>query len=376
MSRWVIAPTTKRIWMLLPLFLVLSGCSDDKLILERLGFIQIAGYDKGDDGKIMVTYSIPLVTFDAKQNNMRDEALTVTVDSIKGAKREFAQMSSRILVNGHIRAMLFSTDFAREGLLERIDTIMRDPTMSKRASIAVTERIARDIVKFEFPRHSKTGRYIDRLLQKEFEKQITPEIRVHQFLRDLHDESRDPIATVLNTKGNNLKVDGIALFDRDKYVGKVSPADTCFFMMMYQNQSKGEFTLDINSEDIKTIAFTASKSTRKIKISKDSEGQYKADIYIKAEAALQEYIGPLKLSKPADNRTVERAMSEYIVKQSERMIRDMQSKRADALGIGTYYRNKVGYAEWKRSNWHDVYSKLPVTVHCDFRIKSFGSLYD
>lgn len=365
-----------RILLLLAPLLLLSGCSDDKLILERLGFVQIAGYDKGEEGKITVTYSIPLVTFDAKTLSMKDEVLTASVTTIKGARSEFANMSSRILVNGHLRAIIINTELAREGLIKHLDTIIRDPTISRRAAIALTEEKAQDLIKREFPRHSKTGRYIDRLLQKEFERQVTPEVRVHQFLRDTFDSSRDAVATVLDMRGNDLKIAGVALFSKDKYVGKISARDANLFMMMYQQQSKGEITLDVNSEEIKTIAFTAINSSRKIKVSKDPEGKYKADVYINAEGGVLEYIGPLHLSKVEENRKAEQVLSKYMEQESERIIHEMQSKRADGLGIGTYYRNKIGFANWKRTDWHEVYSKMPIQVHFKFRFKNFGSYFD
>ncbi|MNW61805.1 hypothetical protein D3C74_398930 [compost metagenome] len=90
---------------------------------------------------------------------------------------------------------------------------------------------------------------------------------------------------------------------------------------------------------------------------------------------MEEYFGQAKLS--TDERAkVEKLVSEHIVMESLRIIKTLQQNRTDSLGLGKYVRNKMSYEEWKRTDWHEQFSQMPIRVHCSFYMKNFGAYFD
>ncbi|MEF2967638.1 Ger(x)C family spore germination protein [Paenibacillus sp. M1] len=355
--------------------LLLAGCSQDQHILERIGYIRTVGYDAAEAGKVQITLSIPLVVNEANQSRSSDEVLTGEAYSSKEARNNLSRRISRNLVSGQARTILFSDRVAKGGLRRYMDTLMRDASISKRTEMVIVEGSAHEIISGDYPEHPRTAQYIDRLIKKEFKTQATPNIMLHQFLRDYYDDGKDPIATMLRQRGKDLEISGIALFQEDKYENKLEPKDIFYFSLMYGNLSKGETTLVVGIPEVESVTLNAINSKKKVRISRSADGKYRADIYIKLEGGLIEYNGNLKLST-SDRIKLEETLSGFISRQGQRVVKQLQQHRTDNLGIGQYVRNKMGYKAWKDAHWDDIYANMDIQVHAKLLIKNFGNYYD
>ncbi|MGG6314021.1 Ger(x)C family spore germination protein [Paenibacillus macerans] len=366
----------KRTWLACVCFgLFIAGCSQDQRELEKIGYIEMEAMDTAPGDRLRVTISVPLVSQYAKNGKTTDELLSTVSDSPKDAKKELSLRTSRILASGQIRTLMFGEDLARKGLWRYMDTFYRDPSISPRVTIVIVEGDAGEVISQEYPRHTKTANYLNKLLQKEFAKQSYPRTKLHQFFRDYYDDGQDPIATMIHEQEKDLSISGIALFRNDRMITKLPWSDVFFFSLMYQNLTQGEFTITSDNPDMRSIAFRAVRNKRKIKVTKNKEGLYEADIYLKVEGGVEEYLGGLKLST-ADRRKVEKMISERIVTEADRIVKIMQKNRVDSIGLGQYVRNQMSYAEWKRTAWHDMFRTMPVRIHCSFAMKHFGNHFD
>ncbi|MDU4697837.1 MAG: Ger(x)C family spore germination protein [Paenibacillus sp.] len=355
--------------------LLLAGCSQDQRILERIGYIETAAFDAAPENKLKATISMPLVTQFAKDGKTTDELLETVSNSPKEAKSALALRTSRIIVSGQIRTFMIGDALARRGFWQYIDTFLRDPSVSIRTAMVVIDGEAGKIISQEYPRHTKTANYINKLLQKEFNKQSTPRTSLYEFSRDYHDDGIDPIAIMIKEQEKDITISGIATFREDRMVAKIPWKDVYLFSLLYQNLKQGEFTITTDNPDLKAISFRAVRSKRRIVISKGSSGGYEADIYLKVEGGVDEYIGDAKLSS-AERTRVEKLVSEHISHEAVRVIQTLQHNRTDSFGLGKYVRNKMGYAEWKQTDWREMYSEMPVRVHCSFFMKNFGTYFD
>ncbi|MCA1296497.1 Ger(x)C family spore germination protein [Paenibacillus sp. alder61] len=359
----------------LALTLLLTGCNQDQNILERIGYIRIGAFDPAEGQDIRLTINVPLTINEGQNTKRLTEVLTVEARGSKEARNMMQNQSSRKLVSGQLRTILFNMELAARGLTPYLDTLIRDPSISKRTEIVVAEGSAQEMISKKYPGHPGADQYIDQLLRKEFEMQHVPHILLHQFIRDYYDDGKDPMAPLLSPKDASLELSGIALFHYDKYAGKVERAEFPYFTMLYQNQNKGEFTINTDDPSLKSITFSAIKSKRKIKVKKIREGKYAADINIRIEGGVLEYIGNLDLTKP-DRKKLEGLIGEYVTKRTERILAKLQRIGADPVGIGQYVRNKMTYSAWKESDWNDLYANMEFHVHTRFIIKNFGNRYD
>ncbi|WP_334073479.1 MULTISPECIES: Ger(x)C family spore germination protein [Paenibacillus] len=355
--------------------LLLTACNQDQNILERVGYIRTGGIDPAEEGKIRLTINVPLTINEGSNTKRLTETLTTVATGSKEARNELSRKSSRKLVSGQLRTLLFNTELAKKGLNPYLDTLFRDPSISKRIEIVLTEGSTQEIITSQYPGHPGVSQYIDQLLRKEFDMQNTPRILLHHFFRDYYDDGKDPTATMLVKKGNELELDGIALFRKDKYVGKLEKDDIFYFTILKQEQKKGEFTLNTDRPELKSITFSAIKSKRKIKIKKNEEGKYIADIGIRVEGGVLEYIGNLNLTK-SDRKKLEDLISEHMTKRAELVLKKLRQHRSDPIGLGQYVRNKMTYSAWKDTDWSEMYANMEIRVHSRFLMKNFGNLYN
>lgn len=364
-----------RIGVLVLIFLTIAtGCSKDNNILERAGYVRTVGFDAEKGDMIRVTVNIPIIIAEASETQQQEEIFSKIVRSSKEARILMQRKTSRKMVSGQINTILFNEELSRRGLWSHMDTLLRDFTISKRTEIAVVEGAARDIIETHLPGHSRTNQYIDRLLKKEFENQTLPHVLLHHFCRDYFDEGRDPITPVLTRSGKDLEVNGIALFKKDRMVGKLNASDILYFSIMYHDQNRGEFTLGLNRPELYSISFHAINNSTRITISKTPEGKYRADIRINIHGGITEYIGNLKMST-SERAELEQILSRHIEEKCNSIVKKMQQLGVDSIGIGQHIRNKVSYKEWRAFYKDNYIQDMDIVVHASFKVKNFGNFF-
>ena len=358
--------------LVLVLALFVSGCGEQR-VLERLGFIHTVGYDLNEDGKLRISYFIP--KFSQKIQAERGEFLTTFAHSSKQAKMMLSKETNWDLVSGQLRDVLMSDSFASRGIWAHIDSMIRDPTISPRVKLSIVEGSAAHILEKTYRQHPSSGMYLDRMLEKEIDKQTIPRIALFELERDLFEEGIDPVMPVLKDAGENIQITGLGLFRGDRYVGKIGQADIPIFALLNDNTSKLDFDLTLGREhsgNHSHIMVGAARSKRKFQVRRQASGRFEVGISLKIKASILEYTGGLKISDDAERRQLERKIAEAVSEKAEALVSRMQRKQADPLGIGMYVRNSMSYREWKQLDWREELPVAKVTCRVKFSISNYG----
>lgn len=347
--------------------ILLSGCGDQR-ILERTGFIQSTSYDLLPDGKIKYALSVPISNPDVKKTNARLFLITETTGG-KKARIELAKQTNLLLVSGQLRTTLFGMSVAKKGMWHYMDTLLRDPTIAEQTKIIIVTGDAGSLLSKDYPGNPRTGKYIDRLIDKEAQGQTIPKTTIYSFSRDYYDDGVDPIAPMLKDVGSRIAVDGIALFQDDRYKGKINPEDSLIFFFLKTNFKQGEISLDLPDQPKPntTIMLSSMNSSRKVNVELEKSGLITVNIRVKALASVLEYNGGQELSDNSVKQQIERKISEIVTERAERIIQMLQEKRTDSLGIGIYVRNSMTHQNWKKTNWREAYPN--VKINCDIKLK-------
>lgn len=356
--------------LILITIILLTGCGDRR-ILERTGFIQSTSHDLQPDGKIKYGISLPLSNTDIKANS---KFLKTDADSAKEARIILARKTNLLLVSGQLRTALFGLALSKRDIWEHMDTLIRDPTISDQVKVIVINGDAADMLAKNFPENPRTGKYIDRLIEKEAKGQTIPETTLYSFTRDYYDDGIDPVAPVLKDMGDSIIVDGIGLFQGGRYVDKIVPKDSLIFAFLRGSFKHGELSLDLSKSDIgsKSVMLSSLNSSRSIDVSGNGGERRSVLIDVKVKASVLEYIGKLRLSDEKEREALERAMSDQLTRRGNQMLQFLQAKKTDSLGIGTQVRNSMSYAQWKALAWQDEYPRLTITCKIHIKIKDYG----
>jgi len=361
------------------ILLVLCGCGDQR-VLERLGVTQTTSFDLAPQEEqkasplLVISNSIPRP--DSVGGNTNRELLTATAHTSKEGRIKLARQTELMLVSGQLRNTLFGISLAQQGIWEHIDTFVRDTSISPRVKVTIVNGSATQLLAQDYPQHSRTGQYLDRLLEKEADAQTIPEVSLYRFTKDYLDDGIDPVAPIVKATGEHLTLDGIALFQDDRYVTNIQPDQALIFAFLRGKFKHGEMNVNLSElgKENEQVMLSSVTSNNKIKItSADPESnRILAEISIMAKGSVLEYTGELRLDKPEDQQKLEKLIAQYIKLKAEEMIAMMQVNGVDSIGLGKYVRNKLGYERWKQPDWYKLYPSIKVNCHVSIRIKDYG----
>jgi spore germination protein len=352
---------------------ILTGCTNDQRILEDLGMIQSTSYDLAENNKLRVVTSIPVSRPDAKSESGRMVLSTIT-DSSKSARLSFSRKTELLVVSGQLRNALFGSSLAKEGLSQHVDTLLRDPSIAFGVKVSVVNGEAGELLSKDYEQHLDTGRYIDLLLTKESLGSSVPKVTLYEFTRDYNDDGIDPIAPMIKDAGKDIEVDGIALFQKDRYVMKVPAKQAVIFSLFRGDVKQGELSLNVGKGEGKKemVLFSSLGSKRKVKVHHMDGNRLKVDITASIQGSILEFTGEKDLSKKKNREELENRISNKLTAEADQIVKEMQRHKVDSFGVGQYVRNSLSYAEWKSMDWRKVYPEIQINCHVKVLIKSYG----
>lgn len=348
------------------LLMTITGCGNDQRILERIGLTHTTSFDLMPGGMLKVTNSIPLAVGEGRKPR---EVLTSISDSSKGSKVDLSRQTQLVLVSGQMRNLLFGTTLARRGFWDDIDTMVRDPSISPRVKVTVVDGDAHDLLVKDYSNYLRTAQYIDRMMESEVRFHSIPKITLYEFTRDYYDDGIDPIAPIIKDIGEHVKVNGIALFQGDRYMMKIADRESIFFAMLSKSFKLGSLPLRLSEDQEKKelVLFDSLISKRRVHATRVGGSSFRVDFEVSVSGIILEYMGDLKISKEEDRHALEVKIGENITSHMETIVKDMQKYKVDSLGLGNVIKNIVPYKEWKAMDWREVYPQ--VEVHCQTKVK-------
>ncbi len=357
---------------LLGILILLTGCSDMR-ILEETGFIQSVSYDSAPDGNIHYAISVPISNPDIQATSLRIFLETDAISS-KAARINLSRETNLQLASGQLRAVLIGLPLAKSGPWPHMDTLFRDPTISEKTKIIVVNGRAASLLSKNYASHPRTGKYIDHLIEKETKSQTIPESTIYSFVRDYYDDGIEPVAPIIKDKGDTISIDGLALFKKDKYIGKIIPDNMLYFSFLLGDLREGEIAIDLTNqtEESKTVMINSLVSKREVEVDRNSRDDFSVTIRVKVLATVSEYIGDLNLIDPSDASKLEEDLTAIFNQRCHQIIDMLQEKNTDSLGIGKFVRNSMPYRDWKNMDWYGVYPTMNIKCVMKVEIKDHG----
>ncbi|WP_229695910.1 Ger(x)C family spore germination protein [Paenibacillus albidus] len=350
---------------------LLAGCESDERILEQMALVQTSAYDLLENNKIRVLSSIPVIEPDS---DVQRQLLTAENDSIKEARLIFSRETDLTVVSGQMRNTLFGISIAKAGLARYIDTLLRDPSIALGVKVTVVNGGAGELLSKNYKSHLDTGRYIDHLLEKEASVNSIPKATLYEFSRDYNDDGVDPVAPMVKDAGEKATIDGIALFNKDRYVMRIPARNGLIFALMKNNLKQGEIALNMGEVEGRklVVMFSSLLSKRKVKVHHLEGERFSADIHVNVRGSILEYTGQEDLTDTDQRKKLEEDIAAHVTARAEKMIQDMQRNKVDSLGIGQYVRNSLSYKRWKATEWKDVYPRVKINCRVKVKIKDYG----
>jgi spore germination protein len=359
------------------LVLIISGCAHPKT-LERMGLVTTIGYDTTEDKNVLVTMVLLQIDPEASQNSI---VLSAKSETSKGAKNQADLKSPKKLQSGQLRVALISEELAQLGIINLVDTLARDPSISNLTYLAVVEGNAHKLLKQKNAGFSDISQLIYKELDQNIKGEKIPSSTLQEVMQDYFAAGTDPVLPTIKGENGEIIITGMALFKNDKMVGKVNPEEAFFLKLVNDRYKTGaiEITIpkggfdipeSIEAPDQLSVVLDTITSSSDINLINKDDLQF--EMKIKLTTRLLEINQVMNMKNPVVLKKMEDRLGEKITSEIENLIEKARVAGADPFGFGEIYRKSVRGTDLTASKWHKMYPDSKVNVKVDFEILRTG----
>lgn len=344
---------------------VLIGCADQK-ILERIALVTLLGYDLGDEDKITATSVIRQVNPEFQSTV---ETHSDTEATSKGTRQQINLETSKKVMAGQMRVVLFGEDFSEKGLHETLHTLIMNSEVSNSIYLAVVEGRAQPLIETKYPNITDVGQHIFGLIDHNIKQQHVISSTLHEVVRDFYNPLRDLTLPILKQEGKQIVISGTAFFHKGKMQGKLPSKDTLYLMMARGKFRFGTLQLELPSDGLSSkdnmdtvpIALDSINSVREIKLVDPKIPEY--DLNIVIQCRILEIHSTVSTGDPKAITKIEKAISKKLEGEVERIIKASIEMDANVFGFGEKYKTGTRNSNLTEDEWHEKYHNLKVNVN-------------
>jgi spore germination protein len=344
---------------------LMAACGVEKQILEDILIAEVVGYDDAENKKIKGTVVVS-VPQPGEEANLGKEVYEANSHDIKAARQQENAKTPYPIVGGRLTAILYGEGLASKGLNDYVDTYRRDPMVGRDLYLAVVHGKAEDVVKIE-PKLIKTpGVQVKELIEQNIRTNL-PDVDLHRYLYACHGKGIDPVLPLLEKAGDQIRVKGIALFKKDRYIGKYIPYEDGFlYKVLSENFKLGSYEIKWKENDFTDINNVESRVHYHIS---NANQDPKARIDVKMKASLLEVQG-YDLGKAVDLKKIEVRAEQVIGKKLNEMVTMFQENHIDPLALGDHAKSKT--RNFDQKHWEEAYPDIPFEVDLDIEMIQTG----
>ncbi len=377
--------------LLLP---IMSGCWNQKELTD-LAFVMAMGIDKGEDKKFDVSFQLVNPGNVASGQNGGGQGLPIAVykssgNTITEAARNATKMISRRLYYSHTNLIAVSEEVARDGILDMMDALDRDPEFRTTTQIVVARHTsAQDLVSALTNLDKLPVNKITKEL-KSTEKMLGENIGVNidDFLAGLVSDGKNPIVNGYIVHGKKeqignaqdlqktiggafLEADGLAVFEKGKLIGWFEHQWARGVVYVLDKVQSTGINVSWNG---KKHAITMASIRSKTKVSVHfKNGKPLINIAIEDEGWISEANTAVDLTNPQVIDKIDKLVEKEIKRQVLGSIKEAQKMKSDIFGFGERV-HRANPKQWKKlkGDWNNHFAELDVNVKVDSFVRREG----
>jgi spore germination protein len=352
--------------LIVPILFLIVGCVP-KQIIDKVQLIDAIGFDELSDENIKGTITYPIFNPDG---TARVETLAAISHTSRFLHSKLNTKSPKTLSMGQLRIVLFNDKFAKKGILDIVNSLYRDPNVGNRLYMAVVDGSSHELLTTKYTSAPLPAIYLMDLIEQNIESENVPKTNLHVFLYSYYGEGIDPFLPIVNSEKNAMKLEGIALFRDDKYVGKLNHSESFAFKVMLDGAKTGQFEVGLKKGKqkghavVRNIKGTTSYKVRKI------NGVPEFDVKLKILGEIHEYPPWLNLEEKPNIDLIEETFKKQINKEAKKITAKFQKLNVDPLGFGDQVRRRE--KGWNFKKFQKQYPDMKITISTEVDIVESG----
>lgn len=385
----------KKIKLLIFLFipLLLTGCGNYRE-LNDLAITTGIAFDIKDN---IYTVSYMIANSNKAETNDKSSEAKITVyegsgNTISSAYMDLNNKNPKIPYISHLEVVVISEDLAKQGIIEALDFLMRNPESRKEFYIVISKGSdAGTVLKTLAPLESFPSQNIAELIKSNTEDQSTIIIQKYsELINKIIDVGIEASINGIEIEGNKeegqkqesleqstpsatMKIDTLGLFKQDKLIGWANYEETVGINII--NNDTGSILLEAKCNDkYMTSTLKEVKTTPEITFDGDTP---KIKLKIKAAGSILEMQCQKNLEDVNVMKELETAFNEKLKSIIQSSLNLAQKEyKTDIFGFGNYiYKNNL--KKWKKieNDWNDkIFPEIEVDIDININLSNKGSL--
>jgi spore germination protein len=369
-------------------FILLTGCGVETKQLERLGLITAVGFDLKKENEI--TGTVAVSKFDPMAKVMTN-LISADANTLQTLRAEENLATDQRLEMGQLRCVIYSKELAEKGIIQLVNALNRDPTVGNMVYLTIAEKDALSIIEMNEKKIKvNIGTYLYNLIRQNVERELLISPTLHEFNHKFFDNGQDPVLPILKVAKDKVAISGVALFNDDKMVARLSN-DKLFYLKLltdeYRTGSKelefnrDEFAKIINVQGGKSygeiynklfISLDTLRSNTKIKLVDKKNLRFKVEVEM--DSRLLETTNYLELSEPANMKFIEKKVNKEMEGQIKKLLLFFQDNQVDPVGIGNEYMAHVRGTPISQKEWKEIYKNAKFDVQVNNTIARTGTM--
>lgn len=379
----------KKLLLLIPLLLLLSGCYNYRE-LNDLAIVSAISINKIDD-KYDVTAQVvnPKKEQDTSSSNEPDFITYKSKGkSIQEAFRLIVKESPKKMYGTQMQILIIDENIAKENLKDILDFLARDPEIRKEFYILIGKN--KDILEILTPLDNISSQNIMDSLKANnkyigYSNLITFNDLISNFQNDNIEITLPSIEIIGNkNKGEeeeNLEstkseasvvLSNIGVFKDNKLLGYLTEKESLAYNFVMDNITNAIITTNYPNDKyiVNEIIESSTKTEAKPK-------DNKINIKIKGKAAISEVNYDIDLTKEKNIKKLEKDLNKKIEKFIKKSIKDINNKyNSDIYGFeDLYYKSDAKYFKKIKDKWDsEIFKNIKIDVSSNIEIVEQGNL--
>lgn len=346
--------------------------------VDKLSTVAGIAIDKGEDDKIVLTVELVDPTGGNDSMHTGSQLITLTGHTIFDIVRRIITESGTKLYWAHAKSLIMSEEIARSGAAKVIDWYIRDTETRSDIHVLVSgEKTAKEILDSKEKVSDPISYRIEDILKNEKSVSASPVMELWDFVDTINTPGISSILPVIYLKDNNgretASINGLAVFDMDRMLGKMDYLQTKYVLMLRNELEGGVVPLGGYNQKPGISLEIFNNKTKVKPVIVDGEVQIRVQTH--TVMAVDEVLQKVDFYTEKGRTEVEELAEETMETEMMKVIKYAQQKyKQDVFGFGRIIHERMP-KQWKslEANWDERFSQLKVTVEAEVMIKNTAS---
>jgi len=356
--------------LILALFLTIislanaAGCWSRRE-LEGLAYVLMLGIDTTPEGNFKIFAQVGLPT----QPSQGGEGPVIAVLTTEGrdlteALDNLHHQSTRQPDLSHLRMVVLSEKFAREGFESALDLLRRDTRIRLNCWIAVADQDIGKMLMMEDPLKSQPASAVTRLLEINIKRSSVAQVEILDLVTMLLEPDREPYLPIIEVTEERWILGKTAVFRGDRMAAILDKDQTFGLLLWHDEVSNGVFTVPQPGEE-RDISYRIISSATRVSTRWNGD---RLQVRARVESTLD--IAEIRGQDPHNAAALANA---YIIKRMKDAVDVAWEQGTDFLGLAANFR-RTDPQGWSalQNKWNTVLRDAEYDVQGKVTIRGQG----